>query len=156
MNSQRVKIVHLRRANPTKNIFQLQAKVKLNCGRKVWGELCHYKTYQGALGTLGRGLCQRRIRRRVTRIIFLVNKYFSIRPFFSNLTLNSTTMQLSFTKDFKEKVLVSIISFTSKDCVPHNKYAYSSDSSRRRIKLAHATNIQEIQPADIFFPTNVN
>ena len=131
--------------------------MKLNCGRKVWGELCHYKTYQGALGiTLGRGLCQRRIRRRVTRIIFLVKKYFSIRPFFSNLTLNSTTMQLSFTKDFKEKVLVSIISFTSKDCVPHNKYAYSSDSSRRRIKLAHATNIQEIQPADIFFPTNVN
>ena len=40
---------------------------------------------------------------RVTRIIFLVNKYFSIRPFFSKLTLNSTTMQLSFIKDFKEK-----------------------------------------------------
>ena len=147
MNSQRVKIVHLRRANPTKNIFQLQAKVKLNCGRKVWGELCHYKTFLRVDWDF---------RRRVTRIIFLVNKYFSIRPFFSNLTLNSTTMQLSFTKDFKEKVLVSIIPFTAKDCVPHNKYAYSSDSSRRRIKLAHATNIQEIQPADIFFPANVN
>ena len=45
MNSQRVIIVHLRRGNPTKNIFQLQAKVKLNCGRKVWDELCHYKTF---------------------------------------------------------------------------------------------------------------
>ena len=153
MNSQRVIIVHLRWANPTKHLStSSQGEIKLwpeSLGRAL-------PLQDFSQGGLGRGLCQRRVRRRVTRIIFLVNKYFSIRPFFSNLTLNSTTMQLSFTKDFKEKVLVSIISFTSKDCVPDNKYAYSSDSSRRRIKLAHATNIQEIQPADIFFPTNVN
>ena len=48
--------------------------------------------------------------------------------------------------------------------VPHNKYAYSSHSSSRRIELefiscrvqwrsAHATKEQEIQPADNFFAT---
>lgn len=40
MNSQRVIIVHLRRAN-----FPLQAKEKLNCGRKVWDELCKFQEF---------------------------------------------------------------------------------------------------------------
>ena len=100
MNSQRVIIVHLRRANQRKHLStSSQGEIKLR--PESLGRALPLQDF--SQGGLGRGLCQRRVRRRFTRIIFLVNKYFSIRPFFSKLTLNSTTMQLSFTKDFKEK-----------------------------------------------------
>ena len=100
MNSQRVIIVHLRRANPRKHLStSSQGEIKLR--PESLGRALPLQDF--SQGGLGRGLCQRRVRRLVTRIIFLVNKYFSIRPFFSKLTLNSTTMQLSFIKDFKEK-----------------------------------------------------
>ena len=49
--------------------------MKLNCGQKVWDELCHYKTFL-RVDWEGR-LCQRR----VTRIFLVNNKYFSIRLF---------------------------------------------------------------------------
>ena len=133
-------IVHLRRAN-----FQLQAKVKLNCGRKVWDELC--KLQEFSLGGVGRGLCERR----VTRIFLVFPSVF----FFSKLTLNSSTVQLPFTKDFQKKVVVSIISFTSKDCAPQQICLLKNQTWVS--KIAHATNIQEIQPANIsFLSTNVN
>ena len=136
MNSQRVIIAHLRRTNPTKHL-STSTKEKLNCGQKVWDELCHYKTF---LRVDWEGVFVNAESRDIPGTINTFQSLF----FFSKLTLNSTTVQLRFTTDFQKKVVVSIISFTSKDCVPHNKYAYSSDSSSRRIK-------QEIQLADVFF-----
>ena len=148
MNSQKVIIVHLRRANPTKHLLTSihRSKEKLNRGRKVWDELCHYKTQGG----LGRDLGQRR----VTRIFLLNNiNYQTTSKFYHRAT--------TFYQRLPEKVVVSIISFTSKDCVPHNKYAYSSDSSSPRIKLElkklhMLLTYRKFNQLIYFFSTNVN
>jgi len=127
MNSQRVIIVHLRRANPTKHLStSSQGEIQLqpeSLGRAL--------SLQDS-GWIGKGSLWTPSHANIS--CEQINTFPSV-FFSSKLTLNSTTVQLPFTTDFQKKVVVSIISFTSKDCVPHNKYAYSSDSSSPRIKL---------------------
>ena len=126
MNSQRVIIVHLRRAN-----FQLQAKEKLNCGRKVWDELC--KLQELSQGGVGRGLCERR----VTRTFLVNNKYFSIRLFLfqtKSKFYHRATIFYHRLQEKREKVLVSVLSSTTKDCVPTTNML-THQILRRRIKL---------------------
>ena len=109
-----------------------------------------------------RGLCERR----GTRIfpVKTINT-FQFVFFFAKVTLNSCAMQLPFTTDFHEKGVVSFISFTPK-IVPHTKYAYSSNSSSRRIelelyfsvhkKLRMLLRYRKFNELIIFFSTNVN
>ena len=133
MNSQKVIIVHLRRANPTKHLLTSihRSKEKLNRGRKVWDELCHYKT-QGTQGGLGRDLGQRR----VTRIFLLNNiNYQTTSKFYHRAT--------TFYQRLPEKV------------------AYSSDSSSPRIKLEFKKlhmllTYRKFNQLIYFFSTNVN
>ena len=68
MNSQRVIIVHLRRANPTKHL-STSSKSEIKLRPESLGRALPLLDF--SKGGLGSGLCQRR----------LVNKYFSIRLF---------------------------------------------------------------------------
>ena len=103
--------------------------------------------------------------RRVTRIFPVNNlKYFSIRLFlFQN---NSKFFRRATT--FYQRPPDKSCSFNHTRLLrpkigPHNKYAYSKSKNQTcvyfmqsTIKKAHPTKIQETQPADNFFSTNVN
>lgn len=130
MNSQRVIIVHLRQANPTKHL-STSSRGEIKLRPESLGRALSLQDSGKTQGGLGRDLCQRR----VTRIFLVNNKYFSIRLFLFQANSKFYHRATTFYQRLPEKVVVSIISFTSKDCVPHNKYAYSSDSSSPRIKL---------------------
>ena len=126
MNCQRVIIVQLRRANPTKHLStSSQGEIKLRPE-----SLARALPLQDfSQGGLGRGLCQRRVRRRITRI-----KYFSIRLFLFQTTSKFFHRATTFYQRLPEKVVVSITSFTSKDCAPQQICLLIRLQSRR-IKL---------------------
>ena len=105
--------------NPTRHLL-IKPRWKWNGAGKVWHKLGNYKT----LLRVGREIFTQR---RVTRIFLVKNlKYFSIRLFLFHNNSNACAVPLPFITDFQEKVVVLIISFSSKDCA-HNKYAYSKD-----------------------------
>ena len=95
INSQRVIIVHLRRANPTRHLStSSQGEIKLrpeSLGR--------------ALPLQGFSLivnAESAAESRELYFSYKINTFPSV-LFFSKLTLNSTTVQLPFTTDFKKK-----------------------------------------------------
>ena len=143
--------------NPTTHL-SIKPRWKFNCAGKVWDELSNYKT-------LLRVVWEIFTQRRVTRIFLVKNlKYFSIRLFlFQNNSKFFRRATTFYHRPPEKSCSFNHTRLLPPKIVPHNKYAYSKSNNQTcvylmqsTIKKAHPTKIQEIQPADNFFSTNVN